>query len=408
MADFYQGGSITTLHKLNNHPLETLESELRVFSYKRPMALILPSLFSELEGPALPKILQDLKEVEYVKHIIVGLDRTDESQFQFAKKFFSGLPQNVHLLWHDGPRLKALDDELRELGLSPTEMGKGRNVWFCLGYALGLEEVRVIGLHDCDIVTYTREIPARLFYPLAHPNFGFDYAKGYYARISENKLNGRVTRLFVTPLIRALKKMIGPLDYLDYLDSFRYPLCGEFALTRELASQIRIPSDWGLEIGMLSEVYRNTSSQQVCQVDIADNYDHKHQDLSREDQAQGLAKMSTDIAKSVYRKLATEGIQMNKSFFRTLKAAYLRCALDFIQMYCHDARINGLAFNRHEEEEAIEVFCRSIVEAGDTFSADPLEVPFINNWKRVLSALPDFTQRLYSAVEEDNRPSSLA
>ncbi|MEN8165920.1 MAG: glycosyl transferase [Pseudomonadota bacterium] len=402
MTDFFQGGSITTLHKLTDRPLEKLEEELREFSRKRPMGLILPSLFSELEGPALPHILDDLKRANYISHIIVGLDRADEEQFHHARDFFSVLPQRVHLLWHDGPRLQTLDHELHGLGLSPPEHGKGRNVWFCIGYALGLEDLKVIGLHDCDITTYSREIPARLLYPLAHANFGFEYAKGYYARVTEEVLGGRVTRLFVTPLLRALKIMAGPLEYLDYMDSFRYPLSGEFAMSLDLASQVRIPSDWGLEVGLLSEVYRNISRHQICQVDIADHYDHKHQDLSAEDRASGLAKMSTDIAKSLYRKLATEGIQMNKAFFRSLKASYLRIALDFVEMYCHDARINGLNFNRHGEEEAIEVFQHSIVEAGHSFSADPLEAPFINNWKRVLSAVPDITQRLYTAVEQDN------
>ncbi|MET0028389.1 MAG: hypothetical protein ABW101_12195 [Candidatus Thiodiazotropha sp.] len=35
-----------------------------------------------------------------------------------------------------------------------------------------------------------------------------------------------------------------------------------------------------------------------------------------------------EIAKSLYRKLATEGIQMNQAFFSSLKTAYLRKALD--------------------------------------------------------------------------------
>ena len=403
MADFFQGGFITTLHKLTDHPLEKLERELRDYAVRRPMGLILPSLFSELEGPALSRILQDLQHADYLSHIIVGLDRADEQEFKNAREFFSMLTQRVHLLWHDGPRLQTLDQELHGLGLSPAEHGKGRNVWFCLGYALGLTDLEVVGLHDCDITTYSRDIPARLLYPLAHPNFGFEYAKGYYARVNQEALGGRVTRLFVTPLLRALKKMAGPLDYLDYMDSFRYPLSGEFAMSRDLASRLRIPSDWGLEVGLLSEVYRSISRHQICQVDIADQYDHKHQELSAEDRAKGLAKMSNDIAKSIYRKLGTEGIQMNQAFFRSLKAAYLRIALDFVEMYCHDAKINGLRFNRHGEEEAIEVFQQSIVEAGDSFAADPLEAPFIHNWKRILSAVPDITQRLYEAVEKDNR-----
>ena len=403
MADFFQFGNITTLHRLTERPLEAMEEELRQFAEKRPMGLILPSLFSELEGPALSKIIDELQHATYISHIIIGLDRADEAQFQYAREFFSRLPQQTHLLWQDGPRLRALDEELKERELSPPEPGKGRNVWFCMGYALGIEELEAIGLHDCDILTYSRDLPARLLYPLADPSFSFEYAKGYYARVNNDKLSGRVTRLFVTPLLRALRLMVGPLDYLEYMDSFRYPLSGEFAMSRDLASQVRIPSDWGLEVGLLSEVYRNISHHQICQVDIADHYDHKHQDLSAEDRSGGLAKMSRDIAKSFYRKLATEGIQMNQAFFRTLKAAYLRKALDMVEMYYQDAKINALAFNRHAEEEAIEVFQQSIVEAGQAFQDNPLEAPFIPNWKRVLSAMPDFSQRLSQAVAEDNR-----
>ena len=403
MADFFQFGNITTLHRLTERPLEAMEEELRGFAEKRPMGLILPSLFSELEGPALSRIIDDLQHATYISHIIIGLDRADEAQFQHAREFFSRLPQQTHLLWQDGPRLRALDEELKQRELSPPEPGKGRNVWFCMGYALAIEELEAIGLHDCDILTYSRDLPARLLYPLADPSFSFEYAKGYYARVNNDKLSGRVTRLFVTPLLRALRLMVGPLDYLEYMDSFRYPLSGEFAMSRDLASQVRIPSDWGLEVGLLSEVYRNISHHQICQVDIADHYDHKHQDLSAEDREGGLAKMSRDIAKSFYRKLATEGIQMNQAFFRSLKAAYLRKALDMVEMYYQDAKINALAFNRHAEEEAIEVFQQSIVEAGQAFQDNPLEAPFIPNWKRVLSAMPDFSQRLYAAVAEDNR-----
>ncbi|MEW8222655.1 MAG: glucosyl-3-phosphoglycerate synthase [Candidatus Thiodiazotropha taylori] len=403
MADFFQHGDITTLHKLTERPLDEMEQELSSFASKKPIGLILPSLYSELTGPALSHIVDELQHASYISHIIIGLDRATESEFKQAQDFFARLPQRTHLLWQDGARLRSLDSELQERDLSPPEPGKGRNVWFCMGYALAIEELQAIGLHDCDIVTYSRELPARLLYPLAHPNFNFEYAKGYYARVNENKLSGRVTRLFVTPLLRALRLMVGPLDYLEYMDSFRYPLSGEFAMSRDLASQVRIPSDWGLEVGLLSEVYRNISHHQICQVDIADQYDHKHQDLSAEDRTGGLAKMSRDIAKSFYRKLATEGIQMNQAFFRSLKAAYLRKALDMVEMYYHDAKLNALVFNRHAEEEAIEVFQQSIVEAGQAFLDNPLEAPFIPNWKRVLSAMPDFTDRLFQAVAEDNR-----
>ena len=400
MSDFVQNGVIATLHKLTQRPVEALEAELVAFSERHPMVLVLPSLFSELEGQALPRIVQALKEVPYLSEIVVGLDRADAEQFQYARQFFAALPQRIRILWHDGPRLRELDALLKSHGLSPQQPGKGRNAWFCLGYVVASGRADAVALHDCDILTYSREMAARLFYPVANPNFEFSFCKGYYARISEGRLSGRVTRLFFSPLIKSLKKLLGPLDYLEYLDSFRYPLSGEFSMRTDEISSLRIPSDWGLEVGLLSEVYRNLSKRQICQVDIADQYDHKHQPLASE--GGGLARMSTEIAKSIYRKLGTEGITLSNEFFRTIKATYLRIALDMLQQYNYDAQLNGLHLDLHAEEQAIETFTQSIIVAGEQFLTNPMEVPFIPNWNRVFSAIPEFPQMLLEAVEGDN------
>ena len=161
-----------------------------------------------------------------------------------------------------------MDQKLQDLDLAPREMGKGRNVWYCMGYVLASKKAESIALHDCDITTYNRELLARLIYPVANPQFNYEFCKGYYARIANGKINGRVSRLFVSPLIRALKKTVGYTDYLNYMDSFRYPLAGEFSFRRDVLNDIRIPSDWGLEVGVLSEMYRNYASNRLCQVDI--------------------------------------------------------------------------------------------------------------------------------------------
>ena len=114
MADFFQNGVITTLHKLRERPVEALEAELHEFSTVNPMALILPSLYSELQGEALPSIVQHLKSATYINDIVVGLDQANEQQFQHAKEFFAELPQNVHILWNDGDNLLALDKSAEE------------------------------------------------------------------------------------------------------------------------------------------------------------------------------------------------------------------------------------------------------------------------------------------------------
>ncbi len=402
MADFYQNGRITTLHNLSRRPVEELEAELLQHAKKRPLGLILPSLFSELEGEALSNIVQELKHVPYLNQIVIGLDRADEAQYKYALKFFSELPQHHRVLWNDGPALLALDKELQEMGLAPKELGKGRNVWYCMGYILASGRAESVALHDCDILTYNRELLARLIYPVAHPQFNYMFCKGYYSRVADGKINGRVCRLLVTPLIRALKKIYGDMDYLNYMDSFRYSLAGEFSFRKDVLSDIRIPSDWGLEIGVLSEMYRNCSTNRLCQADIADIYDHKHQDLSLSDDQGGLSKMSVDISKALFRKLATQGKTFNSETFRSIKATYFRIALDLIETYHNDAVMNGLSLDIHKEEEAVEMFAQNIITAGETFLENPMETPFIPSWNRVISAIPDILERLQSAVEKDN------
>jgi glucosyl-3-phosphoglycerate synthase len=403
MADFYQNGIVTTLHNLAHRPVEDIESELREFSKKRPMSLILPSLFSELEGDALPNIVKHLNGADYLSEIVIGLDRADEEQYRHALTFFGKLPQHHRVLWNEGPRLQALDAELQELNLAPKELGKGRNVWYCMGYTLASNRSESVALHDCDIVTYDRELLARLIYPVANPRFNYEFCKGFYARVADGKINGRVSRLLVTPLLRALKKVFGEMEYLQFMDSFRYPLAGEFSFRKDVLNDIRIPSDWGLEIGVLSEMHRNYANNRLCQVDIADVYDHKHQDLSPENDAGGLSKMSIDISKALFRKLATHGKTFNTETFRSIKATYYRIALDFIETYHNDAVMNGLTLDIHAEEKAVELFAKNIMKAGEAFLDNPMETPFIPSWNRVISAKPDILERLYEAVEEDNK-----
>ncbi len=408
MADFHQNGIVTTLHNLIDRPLADIETDLLRFSQVRPLGLLLPSLFSELEGEALPKIVERLKEVPYLNEIVIGLDRADEQQFRHALKFFAALGQHHRLLWNDGPRLQALDAELKELGLAPRELGKGRNVWYCIGYFLASGKSESIALHDCDILTYQRDLLARLIYPVANPQFNYEFCKGYYARIANGNLNGRANRLLVTPLLISLKKVLGPTEYLEYMSSFRYTLAGEFSMRRDVLSNLRIPSDWGLEIGVLSEMHRNHATNQICQVDIAQCYDHKHQDLSPDNQQAGLSKMSIDIAKALFRKLATQGKVFTPETFRSIKATYFRVALDMVETYRNDALMNGLDFDIHAEELAVEMFAGNLMDAGQGFLDNPMETPFIASWNRVQSAMPDILQRLYEAVEADHREFSPA
>jgi glucosyl-3-phosphoglycerate synthase len=341
-----------------------------------------------------------LREVQYLERIVVALGDADEAKYLNAHSFFEGFQTPVTLLRVDSEEMLKLLAMLDERGLSTGPAGKGRACWLAYGYLLARRDCDVVALHDCDIVNYDRSLLARLCYPVAHPNLGFEFCKGYYARVSE-QMHGRVTRLFITPLVRAMDGMTPGVPFLKFLDSFRYPLTGEFCMDMNLARVNRIPSDWGLEVGVLAEVFRNCALSRICQADLTDNYEHKHQELSEDDPAKGLRRMACDIAKSLFRTVAAEGVTFTADHFRVLSVRYIRMAQDTIVRYHADALLNGLQFDRHDEEVAAATFAKSLKEAAAEFLEDPLGLPQIPNWNRVLAAMPEFLDLLEEAARKD-------
>jgi glucosyl-3-phosphoglycerate synthase len=402
MSDFFQTGAIATLHRLGKQDARRLEVELCMFAQETPIALVLPCHIKELGTMALRNIVRELKNVTYLQQIVIGLDQANQRDWRKAKKFFSQLPQNPTILWLHGPRMSRLYEKLEDADLYVGQAGKGRNVWTCFGYVLASEQAGMVAVHDCDIITYNRELLARLCYPVAHPSLGFDFCKGYYARFT-SRLNGRVMRLLMTPLLRSLRSILGPHPFLVFMDTFRYPLAGEFSLDLDLVRRNRIPADWGLEVGLLADVFRNSAAKGICQSELCDNYDHKHQELSIRDPEKGLNKMAVDISKSIFRTMAAEGIKLDVGLFDTLLSAYVRQAEDALRHYSADAAINGLVFDRHEEEVAVNTFVRSIRTAARAYLDNPLGSPLIANWNRVQAALPHFLEELNEAVRLDNQ-----
>jgi glucosyl-3-phosphoglycerate synthase len=65
MSDFYQTAVVATFHRLGKLNLEKIESELIWYAQQRPIALVLPSLYSELEGEALKGIVRELTKVKW-------------------------------------------------------------------------------------------------------------------------------------------------------------------------------------------------------------------------------------------------------------------------------------------------------------------------------------------------------
>jgi glucosyl-3-phosphoglycerate synthase len=174
-------------------------------------------------------------------------------------------------------------------------------------------------------------------------------------------------------------------------------------MTKDLARIVRLPSDRGLEVGMLSEVFRTCAPRRVCGVDLCDTYDHKHEDLSKDDPDAGLNRMATDIVKHLFRQLASGRVSISEGMFKRVKAAGLREAQEAIRKYNDNAAVDDLHFERHAEGTAVDTLAHAIYPAARIALEDPLGAPLIPDWNRVTSAIPDFPDQFRNAVEEDNR-----
>lgn len=399
MADFYQTGLVPTIHGLTRDGLPHLEAELEQIAKTRGIGLVLPALYSEFETPAMKGIMQELRQVNYLRRIVLVLARAGEREYRKVRDLFAGFPTEVTIIWVDSDPVQNFFQYLEDNGLSSGVEGKGRSCWLAYGYLIAKGDCEVIALQDCDIRTYTRRMLARLVYPLVMPKHRFEFAKGYYPRYT-HKFNGRVTRLYLTPLVRSLYDCGINNLFLRYVDSFRYGLAGEFAMSTGLARQMRVPSDWGLEVSTLHEVYQRLAIMRTCQVDLTDCYDHKHQDLSASDSTKGLHKMSKDIAKALFRALCKEGAVLSADLLKTtLPLRYLRAAEEMVTRYHADAMLNGLEYSRHAEESSIEVFARALSEAAGEFLSNPLGEAPLPAWQRVDEAAPDALHTLVSAAE---------
>jgi len=408
MSDFFQNGIIATLHDFETAGIEEMERVLSDPLKCREIALILPIIPRDLNSPSFKDILTELSQAHYISEIVLSLGQTEDFQDMLnARRSLQILPQHHTVVWSSGPAIKRLFGELAERHLPTGKDGKGRGVWTAMGYVFSNRRLMVIAMHDCDIKNYSRRMLARLCYPSAVRGMDFEFTKAYYMRVAE-RLYGRVTRLFFTPLVRALQGSIGHNDFLSFLHSFRYPLSGEVALSRSLAQVIHIPGDWGLEIGTLSEIHGRCSLTRVCQVDIARSYEHQHQALEVDVLDKGLFRMSTDIAKILLRILASRGVVFPAHFFEALESCYLSMAREAVDQYDADANINGVPYDRHSEGQAVEGFAKAIRLAAQAFFREPTAMPRIPAWNRVMSALPDFLDRLRQTVIEENEAADRA
>lgn len=391
---------ITTLHDLNLDKKKLMKNITEI-STERPVCVILPMLYSEIKSEALKNIVTQLNKCTYLKEVIIPLAAKNEKEFDHVKKFFKQLKIPSLVIWCNGPKINNVLTSLKSEGLDVIQyQGKGRDVWI----ALGIANLRsyAVALHDADIQGYTEMIPTKLLYPLLEPELDFKFNKGYYARVNLDRtiMYGRVYRLFLDPLLKSLVDVLGSEpDFVRFMRSFRYPISGEFALTSDLARDLDIPGGWGIEVGVIAEIYRNVARKRICQTDLG-FYEHKHQLIGDSDK--GLVKMSGDIFKTLVRCLIEQDhIQISRPFLLSLRVLYQRNAQDAIRKYHADAHINGIEYDRHLEETMVERFSKELMVAGNQYMLKPVGTR-MPDWLRTISANKKIREELLEIVLQQN------
>lgn len=330
MSDFAQHGLISTFQRLNETHLAAIEEELTALAVERPIALVLPCHARDLESESLARILQEISGARFLSEIVLSVNGQGASG---ARRFLRGV-ENLTVLCQHAPD------------------GKGGNAAAAIAHLTsGGRRCAVIAFQDCDVASFRRADLARLCYPVAHPDLGYRVAKAYYSRATD-RLYGRVSRLFLNPLLQAIVRIAGHHPLVNFLLSFRYPLAGEIALEASLAAELPPASGYAVELAHLCEIFRRADPRQVCQVDGGPGYDHRHQPADT-----ALADMAVQLAAELFRQLELEGIA---DIRKDIAAAYRREAGHALHRSAALARLNALPFDAESERTMVETFAERI------------------------------------------------
>jgi len=333
-------------------------------------AVVVPMTEREHASLAAEGVFETLLEHD-VAEVVVAL-RAPAERVGAVRSWLAGFDLPLSLLWCNGP---AVSDRLAAAGLD-GEFGKGRDVWLALGLAAGAADH--VAVHDADATTYGPAHLRRLVWPLAN---GFEFSKGYYARVENGRLYGRLFRLFYAPLVRALAAD-HDAPILDYLGAFRYALAGEFAASADLARRLSVPRNWGLEVATLGDAFEHAGFSGTAQVDLG-RHEHDHRSVGGPG---GLAGMSREVADALLGVVERFGVAPD---YGQLPARYRETAREFVDGYAADAAFNDLSFDRTTELEQVEAYADAV--------GPPSDAPHLPAW----ADAPLVPEELRAAARED-------
>ena len=390
MSDFAQNETICTLQGLNHEHLREIDQRLLPeIAHSTPITLVLPCHAVDLRNPALTSICTELSKAKWLHSVLVPLNGLDVQGFLEARALFSRLLTIGHTLLHvDSPRCLDALSYAADVPAESLQKGKGLNVWAAVGLHYARRGHGIVVFQDADVVSFNRAILARMCMACANPEWGFDFAKMYYSRATD-RLYGRVSRLFLSPLLHALIDVCGHLPLLDFLRGFRYPLSGECAMSTGLAGALEFQAGWGLEIGMLSEVFRKVDPVRIAQVDGGSGYDHKHQPAEA-----SLERMCAEIAGTLLEQLSIEGCRVDGRFADSLSHAMQTEAAEAVRRSKILAQINGFPFEVEPETALSQLFLSSMRAL-----PEPSRAKALPSWQTVERLRPGAITRLRELIE---------
>jgi glucosyl-3-phosphoglycerate synthase len=305
-------------------------------------AVVVPLAGRDHGAPAAERVFSTLEGVGPGR-VVVAL-QSDPGAVGDAVEWLESFDLPLTVLWCDAPPVEAALAEAELTGERPA--GKGRDLWLALGLVGDAEYVVV---HDADATTYDHTHVSRLLAPVAS---GYGFSKGYYARVENDRLYGRLCRLFVVPLVRTLAAE-RDAELLSYLSAFRYPLAGEFATTGEMARRLRVPRGWGLELGTLGDVFTHVGFAGTAQVDLG-THEHDHRPVAGQ---HGLGEMAAEVGQTLFTVLEEHGISPE---YGELPARYRAVGDRLVGQYSADAAFNGLDHDAEAERAQVERYARAI------------------------------------------------
>jgi len=404
MADFYQHARVPTLHHLAHADSSARESEMLDLARDKPVALLLPALYAECERPALPRILEEVSQAGHISEVTLSMNGMDAAELERALMMIRNnlRGKTAHVLWNDGPQLAQVYQRMDQAGLAGPHAGKGSNIWMGIAYLHARGFDGIIVSHDTDIMNYSRDMLWRLCYPLLHPRMGYRFAKGYYSRVSD-RLYGRVTRLLIFPLVQACRDVLGSKPLLEHLDSFRYPLSGEFAADMQALENFCLPGGWGLEIAILCEAFRHLPGEQQCQVDLGFHFEHRHRSLAPDQigvNEPGLISAAADVARCLaYQVLREAEPRSAESLMRRIIERYRPRATEWLKRYEHVALLNGLRHDVAEESAAVTAFGQALDRLLHSMGENTLHVPALRDTPaRTLAKIPGLAAEITASA----------